>query len=251
MGLLTDFFLGAAKGAADGAVAYGNTLFSVETEKERLRELQRINDANYKRDRRDALDDRDFLVKENDRLYQRERDDFLADRQTGFDRDDEVYDRARDDFLEDRNYQEGLPQQFFEDDTGMLKYVDGKGQVTDVTQLTRTNPLLSPAIDAYTAQQRQIDDMGYTPEDNPEAFDRLNNYANIIESAMKDTGEKMGLDVGFLDLGGAGRGSLTQQRAAIQQAIANGPNASGLYELADGSMKTLNELNLALSRLPN
>tara|TARA_B100001287_G_scaffold100420_1_gene84460 strand:+ start:840 stop:1595 length:756 start_codon:yes stop_codon:yes gene_type:complete len=251
MGLLTDFALGAAAGAAKGFTDYGNTLFSVETEKERLRELQRINDANYKRDRQDALDDRAFLIQENDRLYQRERDDFLADRQAGFDRDDDVYDRAREDFLADRTYTEGLPQQFFEDDTGMLKYVDGKGQVTDVTQLTRTNPLLSPAIDAYTAQQRQIDDMGYTPEDNPEAFERLNNYANIIQSAMKDTGEKMGLDVSFLDLGGAGRGSLAQQRAAIEQAIANGPNARGQYDLSDGTTATLAELNLALSRLPN
>lgn len=251
MGLLTDFALGAVAGAAKGFTDYGNTLFSVETEKERLRELQRINDANYKRDRQDALDDRDFLIKENDRLYRREREDFLADREAGFKRDDEVYQRTRDDFLADRTYTEGLPQQFFEDDTGMLKYVDGKGQVTDVTQLTRTNPLLSPAIDAYTAQQRQIDDMGYTPEDNPEAFDRLRNYANIIESAMKDTGEKMGLDVSFLDLGGAGRGSLTEQRDAVLQAIANGPNASGLYELADGSTATLEQLNLALSRLPN
>lgn len=251
MGLLTDFALGAAAGAAKGFADYGNTLFSLETEKERMRELQRINDANYKRDRADQLADMDRLERRQDELYRRERKDFEADRQVGFDRDDSVYDRARKDFLEDRTYQEGLPQQFFEDDTGMLKYVDGRGKVTDVTQLTRTNPLLSPAIDAYTAQQRQIDDMGYTPEDNPEAFDRLRNYANIIESAMKDTGEKMGLDVGFLDLGGAGRGSNAQQRAAIEQAIANGPDARGRYTMADGTTATLAELNRALSRLPN
>ena len=42
MGLLTDFALGAVAGAAKGFTDYGNTLFSVETEKERLRELQRI-----------------------------------------------------------------------------------------------------------------------------------------------------------------------------------------------------------------
>ena len=206
--------LGALQGVGKGMSQFGNALFTEEMEKQRRKELEKIRDSDYRRGRADQLTDQKTV-----RSYQ------LADQQTGFDRDDTViderntredanYTRDRADALTDdvrrrteqladvseaRGWQkedrENLFVDYQIDDTGSIIGLTAVGGSKEVGKLANMNPILGEALDAYQYTIRQIDMIGATREDDPDLFNSLDTYSNIMNAGFASSAENMGMNI--------------------------------------------------------
>ena len=217
--------LGALQGAGQSMTQFGNALFAEETERRRQADLQAIRDSDYNRARSDQLADiqtgfdrQDALTADN-RQYDA---GLLEDATALYDERletaegliDDRYDIARRDYLKDdlRNRNRQLTDIAKErgwqmedrkhtysgyqvDDTGTVIAFNAEGESQEVGQLANMNPILNEALDAYQYTIRQIDMMGATREDDPELFNSLDRYQDLMNAGFASSAENMGLDI--------------------------------------------------------
>lgn len=204
--------LGALQGAGKGISQFGNALFTEEMEKQRRKELEKIRESDYRRARADQLTDQQTGFDRQDTLIDRQniRDDrvrtenreydagLLTDANalyderllTANDLADDRYTRAREDAVEDsRNIITSVQV----DDTGTAFGITATGDMREIGDIAKVNPVLSDAMDAYSDLSRQIIYEGLDEQNSPEVFKRLSGYSNIIDRALRDSADKFGL----------------------------------------------------------
>lgn len=216
--------LGALQGAGQSMTQFGNALFAEETERRRQADLQAIRDSDYKRARSDQLTDQQTSFDRQDTLTADNREydaGLLDDANTLYDKrletaeelTDERYKTARRDYLKDdlraRNRQltdiakergwqledrKNTYTSFKVDDTGSVLGFNSEGSKV-VGQLANMNPILSEALDAYQYTIRQIDMIGATREDDPDLFNSLDTYSNIIGAGFASSAVNMGMNI--------------------------------------------------------
>ena len=217
--------LGALQGAGQSMTQFGNALFAEETERRRQADLQAIRDSDYKRARSDQLTDQQTSFDRQDTLTADNREydaGLLDDANILYDKrletaegiTDERYNTARRDYLKDdlrtRNRQltdiakergwqvedrENTYSGYQVDDTGTVIAFNADGESKEVGQLANMNPILGEALDAYQYTIRQIDMIGATREDDPELFNSLDTYSNIMNAGFASSAANMGMDL--------------------------------------------------------
>ena len=217
--------LGALQGAGQSMTQFGNALFAEETERRRQADLQAIRDSDYKRARSDQLTDQQTSFDQQDTLTADNREydaGLLDDANILYDKrletaegiTDERYDLARRDYLKDdlrtRNRQltdiakergwqvedrENTYSGYQVDDTGAVIAFNADGESKEVAKLANMNPILGEALDAYQYTIRQIDMIGATREDDPELFNSLDTYSNIMNAGFASSAANMGMDI--------------------------------------------------------
>ena len=217
--------LGALQGAGQSMTQFGNALFAEETERRRQADLQAIRDSDYKRARSDQLTDQQTSFDRQDTLTADNREydaGLLDDANILYDKrletaegiTDERYNTARRDYLKDdlraRNRQltdiakergwqvedrENTYSGYQVDDTGTVIAFNADGESKEVGQLANMNPILGEALDAYQYTIRQIDMIGATREDDPDLFNSLDTYSNIMNAGFASSAANMGMDL--------------------------------------------------------
>ena len=217
--------LGALQGAGQSMTQFGNALFAEETERRRQADLQAIRDSDYKRARSDQLTDQQTSFDRQDTLTADNREydaGLLDDANILYDKRLETaegiiterYDTVRADNLSDevrrraeqladvaeaRGWQlEDRKKVYVDyqiDDTGSIIGLTAEGESAEVGQLSNMNPILGEALDAYQYTIRQIDMIGATREDDPDLFNSLDTYSNIMNAGFASSAANMGMDL--------------------------------------------------------
>lgn len=187
--------LGALSGLGQGMTSFGNSLFAERQENTRRDALQKIADTNYERQRADFKQDLARSEKRQDMMYERGRTDAQFDYDQN--RVDSLEDqaRARGWQLEDREANNSLFKSTVVGDDGQVIGIAADGSTQNLFQLAKRDPLLSDAIEAFKQQQLYIRDNGMTEQDNPQEFQTLGTYQQIMLSGFRNSQENLGRDV--------------------------------------------------------